>query len=120
MPPREITPFLAVGSTALISANIVAPSGVQLVGDLPAPAITWRQYRIFNAGNQVAFCAYGANAALAASGAVIPTNASVGAGSIPVAVNTTEIITAPVGQYWSATVTANTPNTVFITPGRGM
>lgn len=120
MPPREDIAFIPVGATSLIAANFVGPSGVQLAGDTAAPPMTWRQYRVMNNGNQTVFYAYGANAALAASAAVIPTNASVGAGSFPLPAGGVEVITAPAGQYWSGTCAVNTPVSVFVTPGRGL
>jgi hypothetical protein len=112
----DLAPFVPVGSTALIAANFVAPSGVQLVGDTAAPPMTFRQYRVMNNGNQTAFVTFASSAAAAATACVIPTNANVGAASFPLPAGAIEIMTAPVGQYWTGTCAVNTPVSVFISP----
>lgn len=119
-PPNAYIAFQPLGSTAKIAANFVAPAGVQLVGDTSQAPMTWRQYRVMNDSNQTIFYAYGANASLAQSAAVIPTNSDVGAGSFPLPPGGVEVITAPAGRYWSGTCAVNTAVVLYITPGIGL
>ncbi len=112
-------PFQFVGATALIAANAVAPSGVQVVGDTGTSTLEWKQYRIYNGSNQTAYVSTGLNAACAASSAVIPINATVG-GSFPIPAGAIEVISAKSGLYWSAIVATNTnAAALFISVGKG-
>jgi hypothetical protein len=112
------SPFAPIGTASLIAASNVAPSGVQLAGDPTAETLGFRQYRLHNAGNATVWYAYGANATLAASAAVIPTNASVG-GAHPIPAGAVEVITAPVAKYWSG-ITSAVNCSLFISPGIGV
>lgn len=112
--------FIKVGNTSKIAADTTAPSGVQLAGDTKAPDIqAEREYRVQNNGGETVFYAYGASAAAAQSAAVIPTNASVGAGSYPLSAGAIEVIRAPIGQFWSGITTVGAVS-LFITPGKGL
>lgn len=115
----QYRPFLAVGPTSKIAAASTAPAGVQLSGDTTATAATWRQYRLQNNGTETVFYAYGSNASVAQTNAAIPTNASVGANSFPLGVGAIEVVTAPVGRYWSA-ITASANCSLYISPGVGL
>jgi hypothetical protein len=121
-PPRQDIPFMSLGATSAVAANSTAPAGVQLSGDNTATSMTWRQYRAMNNSNMTVFYAYAANATLAQSAAVIPTNAGAGAtATFPLAAGQVEIITAPAGQYWSGITAANFAGQgFFITPGIGL
>jgi hypothetical protein len=113
-------PFQPNGASCLIAANSSAPSGVQLVGDTGTETIGRRQYRVSNASNMTVYYATGTNASLAASAAIIPTNASVGGGH-PLPAGATEVITMKTGLYWSAITATNFAGQVFtVTPGNGI
>src|SRR4051812_18989550 len=94
-------PFIPIGATSLIAANAVAPTAVQLAGDATSATMQTRSYRVMNNGAETAFYAYGANATVANTNVVIPTNASVGGLSYPLPAGGIEVITAPAGQYWT-------------------
>ncbi len=113
-------PFQFVGATALIAANAVAPTGVQVVGDTATQTLEWKQYRIYNGSNQTVFIGASlTSAAAAASAAVIPTNATVG-GGFPVPPGAIEVISARAGQFWSAIVATNTnAAALFVSVGKG-
>jgi hypothetical protein len=113
------SPFKKIGITSAIAAATTAPTAVQLVGDNANSSYAVRSYRLCNPGNSTAYFAYGANASDANTQAVIPTNATVGGGSIPVLSNTVSIVSAEVGQYWTC-ITPSANFTVFITPGIGI
>lgn len=119
MAQQDNSPFQFVGATALIAANAVAPSGVQIVGDTGVEVMGWKQYRIYNGSNQTVYIGTGANAATAATASVIPINATVG-GAFPVPAGAIEVISAKPGQYWSAIVATNTnAAALFISVGKG-
>jgi hypothetical protein len=114
------TPFQPIGKTSAILANSTAPNGVLLVDDPTAGTMEWKQYKVCNPSNMTVFYTYAANANAAASAAVIPTNASVGAQSYPITAGATQIVTTRPGQYWSAITAANFGGQGFyVTPGVG-
>jgi hypothetical protein len=119
--PSISQPFFANLSTSAIAANSTAPTAVQLLGDNTATALTWRQFRLMNNGAQTVYCAYGSNATVANTNAQIPTNATTGAfQSYPVPAGAVEVITAPVGQFWTGITASNFAGaSFFITPGVG-
>ncbi len=120
MPYRDGEPFIPVGPTSLVAMNTPAINGVTLAGDTVNDPLAFRQYRIYNAGNQTAFYSFASTNTGAASAAVIPTNASVGGNSYPLPPGAIEVITTKTGQYWSGITATNTAVNVYITPGKGV
>lgn len=115
---KQGEPFTPIGTASLIAAATTAPAGVQLIGDPTGEAMGTRQFRLFNAGNTTVYYATGANATLAQSAAIVPTNATVG-GAHPLPAGAIEVITAPSGLYWSG-ITVGSNCSFFISPGIGV
>lgn len=111
-------PFMPVGTASLVAAATTAPSGVQLIGDATTETIGSRQFRLHNAGNTTVYWATGANAALAQTAAIVPTNATIGGGH-PSPAGSVEVVTMPVGLFWSG-ITVGTNCSFFISPGQGI
>ena len=116
----NVNPFLKVGTTSKVAADTTAPSGVQCAGDTKqVGTMDLRQYRVQNNSTETVFYAYGANATVAQTNAVIPTNATVGGNSMPLSAGAIEVISAPIGQYWSA-ITVTAAAALYVTPGKGV
>jgi len=106
--------FSPTGKTILVAAATTAPTGVA------APESGTKdgfQFRIHNAGTVTAYLSFGATAQAAQDNAVIPTATS--QFSIPIPANIVEVLSFPVGSYFSA-ITASGTASVFITPGKGV
>ena len=104
-------PFTPTGNTVTITAANPAPTPVQINGNQG-----WsNQYRIINAGTNVVFLGYGANAATATAGATAPGTGL--ANCLPLLPGTDEIITFTGGAYFTGNASSST--VLYITPGDG-
>jgi hypothetical protein len=112
-------PFLPRGTTSKIAADTTAPAGLRLAGDTnTTDPMAFMQYRVANGGTETIYFFYASTNTAAQTGAVIPTNATVG-GAHPLPAGAVEVITAPTGQFWSG-ITATAAQSLFITPGKGV
>lgn len=112
------SPFMPIGTASLIAAATTAPAGAQIAGDPTTEVLGTRQYRLHNAGNTTVYYATGANATLAQTAAIVPTNTTVGGGH-PLPAGAIEVITMKVGQYWSG-ITVGSNCSFFVSPGLGV
>jgi hypothetical protein len=106
--------FSPTGKTILVVAAVSAPTGVQ------CPEIgttSGYQFRIHNAGTTLAFLSFGATAGEAQSNAVIPTGTPQNSIALPAGI--VEILSFPIGSFFSAIISASTAN-IYITPGKGI
>lgn len=104
-------PFTPTGNTVTISASNPAPTPVQVTGNNGGSV----QYRIINAGTNVAFLGFGTTSAAATAGANAPGTGL--ANCIPILAGTDEIITFMGNAYFTANASVTT--TLYITPGDG-
>lgn len=104
-------PFTPLGNTVTLTAATSAPAAVQAL----STTLGGNQYRIINAGTQVAFMGVGSTAAAALANAVV---ASSSQGSIPLLPNTDEIFSF-VPNAWFTAITSTSTTTVYVTPGDG-
>ena len=102
--------FSAIGITVTFTAAVTVPTSAQAVSSAPTtrPA---RTYRIVNAGGELMLLGVGVDDTAAKAAA-----ASVAAGAIPLAANSTTIIGFPAGSYFTGKTAANT-SVVYVTPG---
>jgi len=107
-------PFSPTGKTALVVAAVSAPLGVQVPEIGTVQGI---QYRIHNAGTVIAYLAVGTSAANAQANAAIPT--ATPEYSIPLPAGVVEVLSFPVGSFFSAITGSGTAN-IFITAGKGL
>jgi hypothetical protein len=106
-------PFTPTGNTIVFTANVSAPTPVQVptTGGLGS-----NQYRIINSGSSLVFLGYGANATVASSGAVAPTTTQ--NNCLALLPGTDEIITfIPNAYFTGITVSGNA--TIYIVAGDG-
>ena len=104
-------PFTPTGNTVTITAANPSPTPVQVPGNNG-----WsNQYRVVNAGTNVAFLGYGATSAAATAGANAPGSGL--ANCVPLLAGTDEILTFNGGFYFTANASVST--TLYITPGDG-
>ena len=105
-------PFAPCGNTVVISATTTASTPAQV----PSATLGGNQYRIINSGAVTVILGYGQTAALASSGAVVPTTTQ--NNCLPLLPGTDEIITFAPNAYFSANATSSNA-TIYITPGDG-
>jgi len=105
-------PFSPCGNTVVISATTTASTPAQV----PSATLGGNQYRIINSGAVTVILGYGQTAALASSGAVVPTTTQ--NNCLPLLPGTDEIITFAPNAYFSANATSSNA-TIYITPGDG-
>jgi len=105
-------PFSPCGNTVVISATTTASTPAQV----PSSTLGGNQYRIINSGAVTVILGYGQTAALASSGAVVPTTTQ--NNCLPLLPGTDEIITFAPNAYFSANATSSNA-TIYITPGDG-
>jgi len=101
--------FSPTGPTVTISASTTAPSGVQA---LEVGTNAGYQFRVHNGGTVMAFLGYGTSAGAAQSAALV-------ASGIPLPAGVVEVLSFPVGSYFSA-ITASSTASVYVTPGKGL
>lgn len=113
-----IAAFTPLGNTVLLVGNSVAPSGIQAPVTVGLGA---SQYHIVNTGVQTAFLSYANTAALAQSGAVIPTGTGANATAvIPLMPGVAAIYSLPSGSFFSAISSVAGASNIYITPGEGV
>lgn len=115
MAANQQTAFTPDGSTVVVAAAATAPDGVQ-VSSSPSAQATG-QVRIVNASLNTVHLGVGATAAAAKAAAVAATAGNPAAG-IPLVAGAVEIMSFPVGSYFSGV--ASGASTVYITPGQGL
>lgn len=99
--------FSPTGSTVTVVAATSAPVGVQVPESGTGSGI---QYRIHNAGSAIAFLGFGSTSGSAQSAA---------ASGIPLPAGIVEVLSFPIGSYFSASIGTGTAN-IYITPGKGL
>lgn len=113
-----VASFTPLGNTVLLVGNSTAPTGIQ------APVSTGlgaSQYHIANTGSQPVFLSYATSAALAQSGAVIPTGTGANSSAvIPIMPGSAAVYSFPVGSFFSGITSAVGPTNIYITPGEGL
>lgn len=107
-------PLSPRGKTILVVAATTAPTGVLAP---ESGTVGGYQFRLHNAGTVTAYLAYGATAGEAQTNAVIPTGTP--QYGIPLPAGIVEVLSFPVGCYFSAITASGTAN-IFITPGAGV
>ena len=116
--PDARSAFVATGPSVFVPAHSTALNGVLVTPTDTSPALHGSQFRVVSAStNTIVHFAYAATNTDAANAAVAATNGTTQS-SIPIHANTTIIITAPRGMYWTGNSTVNT--NLFITPGYGL
>lgn len=115
MAANQQTAFNPQGNTTVIAAAATAPDGLQVVASPSTQASG--QVRIVNAGTATVHLGVGATAAAAKAAAVAATAGNPAAG-IPLVAGAVEIMSFPVGSYFSGYASGAT--TVYITPGQGL
>lgn len=112
----DASAFIQNGATKRITAAVTAPTAVQILADFTTGPRPRNQYRVVNAGTEVAFLGAGATAAAAATNSAVVNPISNG---IPLLPGATEVFSFPYEWYFTCTTAANT-STVYITPGEGL
>lgn len=113
-----ISAFTPLGNTVLLIGNSTAPSGIQAPVSVGLGA---SQYHFVNTGTQTVFLSYANSAALAQSGAVIPTGTGASATTvIPLMPGVAAIYSLPSGSYFSAICSVAAAQNIYITPGEGV
>jgi len=112
----EFTPFLQNGATRAVTANTTAPAAVQILPTFTSTINPRNQFRMVNAGTNVAFVGAGPTAALAVANAAPVTTTGDGIPMLPGAV---EIFSFPATWYFTAR-TASGTSQIYITPGEGL
>jgi len=108
--------FIQNGATTRITAAVTAPSAVQVPADFTVGSRPRNQYRVVNAGTEVAFLGAGATAVAAAANSAVANPTSNG---IPLLPGATEVFSFPYDWYFTCSTAANT-SAVYITPGEGL
>jgi hypothetical protein len=108
----SINAFNPQGNTVTFTANVAAPTAVQVVSSGPQTDA----YRVINSGNVTVFLGVGPNATAANTNAVV---ISGNAASVPLLAGTDEILIFPPASYFTG-VTASGTAVVYITPGEGL
>jgi hypothetical protein len=101
--------FSPTGPTVTVTAATSAPSGVQ-VPEVGTNA--GYQFRIHNGGSVIAYLGVGSTAGAAQSAALV-------ASGIPIPAGVVEVLSFPVGSYFSA-ITGSSTAAVYLTPGKGL
>lgn len=113
----RVKAFSPDGNTVKITADVTAPTGVQVPEN---STDSTHQIRVHNSGLVTAFLAWGITAGAAQSAAVIPTGSGANAkASYPLPAGIVEVFTAPINSYFSA-ITASGTADIFITSGNGI
>lgn len=113
-----IASFTPLGNTVLLVGNSTAPTGIQAP---VSSGLGASQYHIVNSGTQIVFLSYASTAALAQSGAVIPTGTGANATTvIPILPGSGAVYSLPSGSFFSAITPAAGATNIYITPGEGM
>jgi hypothetical protein len=112
----EFTPFLQNGATRAITADTTAPAAVQILPTFTSALNPRNQFRVVNAGTNVAFVGTGPTATLAVTNAAPVTTTGDGIPMLPGAV---EIFSFPPTWYFTAR-TASGTSQIYITPGEGL
>ncbi len=111
--PAANLPFSPLGFTVSFTAATTAPTSAQAVSSAPVTRPAY-QYRIVNAGDELVLLGVGIDDTAAKAAA-----ASIAAGAVPIAPNSTAILGFPAGSYFSGKTAANT-SVVYVSPGEGM
>lgn len=109
--------FNPQGKTVVVTADAVAPLGVQVPVDQRFNAQETGQVRIVNAGTATVHLGVGPTAAAAQANAVAATAGNPAAG-IPLVAGAVEVMRFPVGSFFSGGASGTT--TVYLTPGEGL
>lgn len=112
----DLSAFIQNGATKLITAAVTPPSAVQIPANFTAGPLSRNQYRVVNAGTEVAFLGAGSTAASAATNSAVVSSSG---NAIPLLPGATEIFSFPYGWYFTCSTAANT-SSVYITPGEGL
>lgn len=113
-----IAAFTPLGNTVLLVGNSTAPTGIQAP---VSSGLGASQYHIVNSGTQIVFLSYAATAALAQSGAVIPTGTGANATTvIPIMPGVAAIYSLPSSSFFSAISAVAGASNIYITPGEGV
>jgi len=107
--------FVPVGNCVTLTAATTPPAAVQVVQTV-ANSVSFCQYRIFNAGSQLAFVGYGNTALIANTNAVV---VSTTANCVPVLPGSLEVLSLPVNTFITA-ITSTSTSQLYITPGLGI
>lgn len=99
--------FSPTGPTVTVTAATSAPVGVQVPESGTSSGF---QFRVYNAGTVIAFLGVGSTSGAAQSAAT---------GGIPLPVGVVEVLSFPVGSYFSALTSSGTAS-VYLTPGKGL
>jgi hypothetical protein len=107
--------FSPTGKTFVVAGATTAPLGIQ-----PTESGTngGYQYRIHNAGTVTAYLAFDSTAAGAQTKAVIPA-AGVPQDAIALPAGIVEVLSFPIGSYFSAITASGTAN-IFLVIGKGI
>jgi hypothetical protein len=111
-----VTPFLQNGATRAITAATSAPTAVQILPTFTSALGPRNQFRVVNAGTEVAFLGAGPSAAEATANAAPVTTTGNGVPMLPGAV---EIFSFVPDWYFTAR-TASGTSQIYITPGEGL
>lgn len=109
--------FSVTGKTVLITGATSPPTGVQVP---EAGTNGGYQFRVHNAGSELAFLAVGSSAAEAQSNAVVPTGSGANSKNVVVLpVGVVEVLSFPLNSYFSVVTVSGTAS-VYICSGKGV
>lgn len=111
-----ITPFLQNGATCAITAATSAPTAVQILPTFTSALGPRNQFRVINAGTEIAFLGTGPTAALAVVNAAPVTTTG---NAIPMLPGAVEIFSLVPDWFFTAR-TASGTSQLYITPGEGL
>jgi hypothetical protein len=111
-----VTPFLQNGTTRAITAAATAPTAVQILPTFTSALGPRNQFRVVNAGDEIAFLGTGPTAALAEANAAPVTSTG---DAIPMLPGAVEIFSLVPDWYFTAR-TASGTSQIYITPGEGL
>lgn len=111
-----VTPFLQNGATRAITAATSAPTAVQILPTFTSALGPRNQFRVVNAGTEIAFLGTGPTAALAVANAAPVTSTG---DAIPMLPGAVEIFSLVPDWYFTAR-TASGTSQIYITPGEGL
>ena len=109
--------FNPLGSTVVVSAAAIAPTGVQAPLKTGASRPAGGQYRVVNAGTVTVFLGVGATAEIAQGGAVAPV-AGTPSNAVVLVPGAVEVLSFGEDAYFSGL--ASVASTVYITQGTGV
>lgn len=111
-----VTPFLQNGATRAITAATVAPTAVQILPTFTSATGPRNQFRVVNAGTEIAFLGTGSSAANAVANAAPVTTSG---NAIPMLPGAVEIFSLMPNWFFTARTTSGTSQ-LYITPGEGL